>query len=157
LNRERTELVLKEQYRKVGIDLEIKNYHPTLLFASYDDGGLLRRGEYQIALYASLNPPDPSTMEGSYSENFIPPRGQNFSRIRVPELTKLLSRGGRSVDFEERKKIYSEVEKILAEEVPVIPLLWVTQLDVMPERLHNYRPNPTQSSDTWNAAVWWLE
>jgi hypothetical protein len=39
----------------------------------------------------------------------------------------------------------------------VIPLLWVTQLDVMPQALVNYRPNPTQSGDTWNANEWWLK
>ena len=43
---------------------------------------------------------------------------------------------------------------VLAEEAPVIPLLWVTQLDCMPASLENYRPNPTQSGDTWNANEW---
>ena len=157
VNRERTELVLKEQFKKIGVDLEIKNYHPTLLFGGYDEGGFLRRGKYQIALYASLSPPDPSVMEGSYSEKFIPPEGQNFSRIKIPELTRLLSIGSKTTEFNRRVEIYRKVEEILAEEVPVIPLLWVTQIDVMPAKLHNYRPNPTQSSDTWNASEWWME
>ena len=157
LNRERTELVLKEQYKRIGVNLKIKNYHPTVLFASFDDGGILRRGKYDIALYASLNPPDPSTMEGSYSEHFLPPAGQNFTRIKVPELTRLLALGSSTVRLEERKKVYHDVDMILAREVPVIPLLWVTQIDVMPARLHNYKPNPTQSCDSWNANEWWLE
>jgi peptide/nickel transport system substrate-binding protein len=116
----------------------------------------LKRGDFDLALYAFLTPPDPSTKEGSYSSDFIPPKGQNHSRFRNARLTELLAGGSATVGFEERKKIYDEVALILAEELPVIPLLWVTQLDAMPESLENYRPNPTQSGDTWNAADWRL-
>lgn len=156
-NRERTEVVLQEQYRKIGVDLKIRNYHPAVLFASYDEGGILKRGMFDLALYAFLAPPDPSTKEGSYSAAFIPPTGQNFSRISDERLTELLSKGSKTVLFEHRKSIYDEVAEILVREVPIIPLLWVTQLDAMPETMHNYRPNPTQSGDTWNANMWWIE
>ena len=45
---------------------------------------------------------------------------------------------------------------ILVEEMPVIPLFWYTAMDPCTERLQNFRPNPTQSGDTWNAAQWYL-
>ena len=61
------------------------------------------------------------------------------------------------MSFEDRKAVYDRVAEILLEEVPIIPLLWVTQLDAMPTALRNYRPNPTQSGDTWNASRWWLD
>ena len=157
LNRERTEMVLREQYRRIGVDLGIKNYTPGELYASWDEGGVLRRGTYDIALYAVLTPPDPSTKDGTYSEGFIPPKGQNFTRIRNERLSRLLADGGRTVLFADRKRIYDEAAEIVAAEAPVIPLLWVTQLDVMPQALVNYRPNPTQSGDTWNANEWWLK
>ncbi len=153
-SREKTEVVLQKQLAEVGIDLKIRNYHPTVLFASWDEGGILKRGDFELALYAFLTPPDPSTKEGSYSADFIPPRGQNNSRFRNARLTRLLAEGSSTVGFEERKRIYDEVAVILADELPVIPLLWVTQLDAMPATLENYRPNPTQSGDTWNAAMW---
>ena len=156
LNRERTELLLRQQLGRIGIDLRIENHHPSVMFASYDEGGILKRGRFDMALYAFLAPPDPSTKEGSYSERFLPPEGQNYSRIRHGRLTELLALGSRSVGFEERKEIYGEVTVLLTEEVPIVPLLWVTQLDAMPAGLRNYRPNPTQSGDTWNASEWWL-
>ena len=156
LNRERTELLLKQQLERIGIDLEIKNHHPSVMFASFDEGGVLKAGRFDMALYAFLAPPDPSTKEGSYSERFLPPAGQNYSRIRNERLTGLLAEGSRTVEFEKRKELYDEVAVLLAGELPIIPLLWVTQLDAMPKELHNYRPNPTQSGDTWNASEWWL-
>lgn len=156
LDRERSEMVLREEYRSIGVDLAVKNYSPGELYASWDEGGILRRGKYDIALYAALMPPDPSTKEGTYSAAFIPPKGQNFTRIRNERLTRLLGEGSRTVVFADRKRIYDEISRIVADESPAIPLLWVTQLDVMPEALVNYRPNPTQSGDTWNANEWWL-
>jgi peptide/nickel transport system substrate-binding protein len=157
VNRERTEMVLREQYRRIGVDLTVRNYTPGELYASWDEGGVLRRGTYDIALYAVLTPPDPSNKDGTYSEGFIPPKGQNFTRIRNERLSRLLAEGNRTVVFAERKRIYDEAAAIVAAEAPVIPLLWVTQLDVMPQALVNYRPNPTQSGDTWNANEWWLK
>ena len=157
MNRERTEVLLQEQYRRIGVALKIRNFHPTVMFASLDEGGILKNGRFDIALYAFLTPPDPSTKEGSYSARFLPPAGQNYSRIRHERLTELLAEGSRTVGFERRKTIYDEVMKLVAEQAPIVPLLWVTQLDAMPDNLRNYKPNPTQSGDTWNASEWWLE
>lgn len=157
LNRERTELVLRDQYGRIGVELEVRNYHPTVMFASHSENGILKKGSFDLALYAFLTPPDPSNKEGSYSEDFLPPEGQNYSRIRHERLTRLLAEGSSTVAIRQRKRIYDEVARILVEEVPIIPLLWVTQLDVMPSTLRNYKPNPTQSGDTWNAGEWWFE
>ena len=50
LNRERTELVLREQYSKVGIDLNIRNYNGTVLYGTHEDGGILKRGKFDLAM-----------------------------------------------------------------------------------------------------------
>ena len=48
------------------------------------------------------------------------------------------------------------LSEILVEESPVIPLFWYTPLNPCTARLRNFKPNPTQSADTWNAALWYL-
>jgi len=156
-NRERTESVLARQLRDIGIDLRIKNYHPGMMFAGYDDRGILSGGNYDLALYAFMAPPDPSTKETSYSGKFIPPFGQNYSGYSNDTLTSLLSMGSSTVSQAKREELYSEIMEILARELPVIPLLWITQIDAMPVALKDYRPNPTQSGDTWNANEWRLD
>jgi peptide/nickel transport system substrate-binding protein len=156
LNRERTELVLREQYRQIGVDLEIRNYNGTVLYGTYEDGGILKRGKFDIAMYAWLSSPEPATKEALYSAKNIPPRGQNNPRINHRELTQLLAKGSTEVDVTKRVEIYRRVSGILVEEVPVIPLFWYTSIDPCTERLQNYRPNPTQSADTWNAGAWYL-
>jgi peptide/nickel transport system substrate-binding protein len=156
LNRERTELVLRDQYRRVGVDLTVRNYNGTVLYGTYEDGGILKRGKFDIAMYAWLSSPEPATKEALYSSKNIPPHGQNNPRINHRELTELLKRGSTEVDLERRIAIYRRVSEILVEEVPVIPLFWYTSVDPCTDRLRNYRPNPTQSADTWNASTWYL-
>jgi peptide/nickel transport system substrate-binding protein len=156
VNRERTELVLRDHLQAVGIELKIRNYNPTVLYGTYEDGGILKRGKFDIAMYAWLSSPEPATKEALYSSKNIPPAGQNYPRIDHPELTELLRRGSTEIDPQERVEIYHQVAEILVEEVPIVPLFWYTSVDPCNERLRNYRPNPTQSADTWNAAQWYL-
>ena len=155
-NRERTELVLREQYRAIGIDIEIRNYGPTVLYGTYEDGGILKRGEFDIAMYAWLSTPEPSRREALYSATSVPPQGQNHPRFRHEELTRLLEQGSTETDGPKREAIYQRVQEILVDEAPVIPLFWYTAVDPVTERLQNFRPNATQSADTWNASTWYL-
>jgi len=155
-NRERTQMVLRDQYRDVGIELKIKNYNPTVLYGGYEDGGVLKRGKFDIAMYAWLSSPEPATKEALYSMETVPPNGQNHPRIRHEKLTRLLETGATEIDEVRRIRMYYEVSEILVDETPVIPLFWYTTADVCTHRLRNYRPNPTQSADTWNASSWYL-
>lgn len=155
--REKTELVLQAQYREVGVVLEIRNYNATVLYGSYEDGGILKRGKFDLAMYAWLSSPEPASKRSLYGSEGVPPHGQNHPRIRNAMLTALLERGARETDAMERTAIYRAVSDILVQEVPVIPLFWYTTVDVCSNRLQNYRPNPTVSTDTWNAYNWYLE
>ena len=155
-NRERTELVLRDQWRKVGVDLELGNFSPTVLYGTYEDGGILKRGKFDVAMYAWLSSPAPSRREALYASTAIPPYGQNHPRYVNDELTHLLEQGGSEPDTAKRGAIYQRVQEILVDAAPVIPLFWYTAIDPVTTRLHNFRPNATQSADTWNANQWYL-
>ena len=156
-NRMRTELLLRDQYRRIGVDLRIRNYSSTVLFGTFEDDGMLRTGNYELILFAWLSNPDPGDNLAIYSSDAIPPRGQNVTRIRNAELTRLLKAGATETDERRRIEIYRRVSEILVEEAPTIPLFWYTAIDAVTDRLKNFRPNPTQSCDTWNAVEWELE
>jgi peptide/nickel transport system substrate-binding protein len=155
-NRERTELVLRDEYRELGIDLSIENHAPTVLYGTFEDGGVLKRGSFDIAMYAWLSSPAPSRREALYAAGSIPPGGQNHPRFIHEELSALLDEAGTEYDTARREELYRRAQDILVDEVPVIPLFWYTAIDPVTDRLQNFRPNATQSADTWNAAQWYL-
>ena len=97
----------------------------------------------------------PGGPEGVLAEN-PKVKPEDLARIRDDRLTALLEEGAHETDEPHRVKIYHEIADILVDEVPVIPLFWYTAVDACTDRLHNYKPNPTQSADTWNANTWYL-
>lgn len=154
--RELTEQVLQHQLRDVGIELTIANHNATALFAPFADNGILKRGRFQIAMYAWSSTPDPDRFTLYHGSQIPPPEGQNFPRYRDQRLDELLETGRTTVDPARRLEIYREVQRIIATQVPMTPLVWRADLDPMTERLQNYRGNPTQSGDTWNIHEWRL-
>jgi peptide/nickel transport system substrate-binding protein len=148
--RELTQLVLVEQMKQLGIELKIKNYKSSVFFER------LREGRFDLAMYYWTSAPDPSSLDGIYSSNFIPPKGQNHCRFRNERLDRLLDMGTRFVDFNRRKRIYDEVAVILAHEVPSVPLYWRVNLDPFTKRLQNYKPSPAMSGGSWDCNEWWL-
>jgi peptide/nickel transport system substrate-binding protein len=154
--RERVQAVLQQQWRDVGVDLQIRNYNPAVLFGSPEQEGRLRTGRFEIALFGWLQQPEPSGMMQVYGSQFIPPAGQNMARFRNRAADSLLALGAQQVALPLRAHLYRQVESILLREVPVVPLVWLVELDAMPARLRAFRPNPTSAGDTWNVHEWWL-
>jgi ABC-type transport system substrate-binding protein len=89
-----------------------------------------------------------------FAADRTPPRGRNINFLENAELTDLLYRSDRTVDLAERRRLLHEAQKLIAELIPEIPLYNVTRLDVVPDRLQNFKGNPTNSGIFWNAHEW---
>ncbi len=149
--RERVQVVLQQAWRAAGIDLQIHNYSGPEFFE------ILTNGQFQIALFGWQQEPDPAPMDQVYGSHSMPPVGQNFARFRDARLDSLTALGKRQSAPVLRNRIYREVEGILAREVPALPLVWLTENDVVPAELRGFRPSPTSAPDTWNVPAWRLE
>ncbi len=151
-----TEEVLQQQFRDVGIELVIQNHQSTVLFAPFEGNGVLKRGRYQLGMYAWITSPDPNRHNLYHSSRCPPPSGQNHPRYRNARMDELLEAGLREIDPAERKVIYDEVQQLIATDIPMTPLVWRASIDAFDSRLQGYKPNPTQVGDTWNAWEWSL-
>ncbi|HLI96594.1 MAG TPA: peptide ABC transporter substrate-binding protein [Candidatus Baltobacteraceae bacterium] len=67
---------LRQTWKQIGVNITVSHYLNTLLFAQYQDGGILYRGKYDVAYYGwgldaigDLSP--------IYACDQIPPAGQN--------------------------------------------------------------------------------
>lgn len=155
--RELVEQVLQQQLRKIGVELKVENHNATTFFAPHESGGILKRAKFQIALYAWISSPDPERFTQYHSSQVPPPVGQNHTRYRNPRMDELQEQGRREVDPVKRKALYDEIQMILARDVPMTSIIWRADIDPMTKRLKNFKPNPTQVGDTWNAWEWKLE
>ena len=157
VQREQVEEIIQQQLRQIGIEVEIQNHNSTAFFAPFDQDGILKHGHFQMAMYAWITSPDPNKFSLYHGSQIPPPEGQNHTRYRNPKLDALIDEGLRTVAYEKRKPIYDQIQELLATDVPMTPIIWRADVDPMPKRLVNFKPNPTQNGDTWNIGEWKLE
>jgi peptide/nickel transport system substrate-binding protein len=72
----------------------------------------------------------------------MPPNGDNRGRYNNPEVDRLLERGRVSFDETERKRIYSQLQKLLAEDLPCVPLWWWRNVVVKNPSVKGFVPYP---------------
>jgi len=66
-------------------------------------------------------------------------RGMFYSN---PQMDELLERGVRTTDHEERVEIYADVQKIVAEDVPIIPLYEGVLINAVRDDIKGYKLHP---------------
>jgi peptide/nickel transport system substrate-binding protein len=108
---------MQEQMRRIGVDLELQSLERQKLTQDMIDGNFQL---YLNTLVGGNQSPD--IFRFVYASASIPPDGQNRSRYSNPQIDRLLDEALLATRDRQRK-IYSEVQKTLAEDLPQI-YLW---------------------------------
>ncbi|MFI5366447.1 MAG: ABC transporter substrate-binding protein [Candidatus Binatia bacterium] len=137
--RRRIAEVLQEQLAEVGIALDIRNYEWATF---YDD---IRRGDFQTYLLAWVGIEDPDIYYLTCHSSQTPPQGNNRGRFHEESIDQLTEAARRTIDLEERRRLYAEVQKRVGEELPVIPLWWTTNVAAVNRRLQGFELQPNAS------------
>ena len=103
----------------VGISVTVQPTETATLLSDLD------RGHFQITLLQFTEVIEPHVLSWFFASDRIPGPGQeglNRWRISDPVLDAAFERGRRSLAREDRKAAYGEVQRILAAQLPVVPL-----------------------------------
>src|SRR5262249_15216321 len=120
---------LQEQLRKAGIELEL---HPLERQKLNQD---MTEGNFQLYLNILVRGNQSTDIfKFAYSSKSIPPNGQNRSRYNNPQVDKLLEES-QIASQERRKEIFSQIQKILAEDLPQIYLWYPATIVVYGDRV----------------------
>ena len=121
---------LQEQWRKVGVKLEV---HPEEIATLFADLG---KGQFQICYlrWVGANN-DPDVFELVFNSKRIPPDGPNRGRYRNAQVDALTDGIRTEMNRAKRKELCSEVQKIVAEDLPYIPLWYTDVVSVHAKRL----------------------
>jgi ABC-type transport system substrate-binding protein len=108
---------LQEQWRRVGIQLELRPLELATLFSD------VAKGNFQITYqrWVGANT-DPDFFEYAFSSKRFPPDGANRGHYRNARVDTLTDQIRVEMNQEKRKALCSEVQKILAEDLPYLPL-----------------------------------
>ncbi|HTL34171.1 MAG TPA: ABC transporter substrate-binding protein [Kofleriaceae bacterium] len=112
--------IIASQLREAGIDVEIRSFEFSTFFTD------VKKGNYQIATMQSTEITEPDFYMTFFHSTRWPtekdPDGYNRWRYKNPAVDRLVEDGRAELDPERRKAIYNEVQKIIATDLPIIPL-----------------------------------
>jgi peptide/nickel transport system substrate-binding protein len=120
--------VLQQQVREAGIDLQIRSSEFGTFYSDVTRGAF----EMYVLRWIGSNE-DPDIFRYAYGTGSFPPKGGNRGRYSNARVDALLAEAAASSDRVVRKTDYLEVQKILADELPGIPL-WYPNNEVVHTR-----------------------
>jgi peptide/nickel transport system substrate-binding protein len=127
--------VLQQQLRAAGIQL---NLRAAEFGTFYSD---VTRGAFQMyALRWIGSNEDPDIFRYTYGSDAFPPKGANRGRYSNPRVDALLTAAAGETDQQKRRADYVEVQKILAIELPGVPLWYPNNEVVHSRRIDGVRP-----------------
>jgi peptide/nickel transport system substrate-binding protein len=134
--RRRIAEAFKEQLQQVGIELEIRTYEWGTFFSD------IKKGNFHLYALAWVGIQDPDIYYQIFHSSSVPPNGDNRGHYSNAGLDRLLEKGRTTTDITERKHIYGEVQRILAADLPYIPLWWWKNVIVKTSSLEGFVPYP---------------
>ncbi len=143
-----------QQYlHAVGARTTLKAFEITQFVAPVSEGGPVYGGKFQMALYPFTNGDDPDTTDQFACKN-VPPNGYNKSRICDPRIDALLDRARTTYDVQKRQAAYSALERILADQMPLLLLYQGREINAFSTRLRGQ--TTSLSTAFWNVGAWSL-
>lgn len=144
-----SQLLIQSMLREVGIDVEVRNFAGSYLFA---EDGPLYTGRYDLEWSIETNGPDPDN-SGDWNGIFIPPHGANTSWLNDAVVNATSAAAASTFDPARRKLLYQQEEERIRALVPAVFFSWQTDYTAMNADLENYEP-AAFIGDSWNAWQW---
>ncbi len=85
---------------------------------------------------------DPDILFQIFHSSSVPPNGDNRGHYVNAEVDRLLERGRATIEPAERKRIYGEIQRLLADDLPYVPLWWWKNVIVNKPSIKNFTPYP---------------
>ena len=140
--------VLQEQWRRVGVELELRPLELATLYAD------ITRGNFQLYTLRWVGGNnDPDIFEFVFHSRKIPPDGANRGHYRNPRLDALVDQARVEAERERRRQLYSEVQRIVAEDLPYLNLWLSDNVLVHRRRVTQVQLAPTGDYDFLDGIV----
>ncbi len=156
-SRELVEQVLQSQWKRVGIDVRIRNEPARVLFGQT----LRQRRHTGMAMYAWMSSPENVPRTTLHSAHIPSPAnnfaGQNSVGFRNAEMDDLIERIEVELDREKRRALWRRLQEIYVNELPVIPLYFRANTFVLPKWLKGVEPTGHQYPTTLWVENWRAE
>lgn len=148
------EEILQQDFKAVGIQLDIQNYSADTYF-----GTILPQGKFDIGEFENSWTYDADD-SSAFACNQVPSAansfgGGNYARYCNPKLDALFQQELSTTDTAARQQVFNQEHQIYLTDYPFITLYGPTDISVAKNTVHNYLPGPEGAAETVNVWEWW--
>lgn len=152
--RETVQQVIQAQWKKVGVDLRLRNQPARILF-----GETVRQRKYEaMTMYAWSSAPESVPRTTLHSAHIPTPEngwaGQNYTGFRNAEMDGLIEKIEVELDRNKRKVLWHRLQEIYATELPALPLYFRADPFILPLWLDGVEPTGHQYPSTLRVEYW---
>ena len=161
--------LVASQLQPLGIKFTVKGVPAANVFAGWtatpaDTPCNTTHGNFDVVEFAWVGTPDPGSNYFLYHSKFDPDTGdhagQNYIRIKNPDIDKDMDTIVSSVKLDEIKTAMSDFQKSYVDPAQAFPEIalynWTTVMLKSP-KMHNIANNGSASVQTWNIEDWWRD
>ena len=146
--RELVQQVLQSQWREAGIGIRIRNEPARVFFGET----VTKRRFTAMAMFAWLSAPESVPRLTLHSDHITTAEnnwsGQNYTSYRNPEVDELLDAIETELDRDKRRVLWARLQRLYAEDLPVIPLFFRADPFIVPKWLEGIAPTGHQDPTT---------
>ena len=142
---------IQSMLHEIGVELDVKTYLGSLLFATMGQGGILQNGKYDLAVTGWVAGIDPD-QSSIFTCDAQPPNGNNETHYCTPQMDAAEKVAITHFDRTTRERAYADIETQLARDLPQIPIWWPRQIEPINPDFKHFTPNPV--TESWNAYTW---
>lgn len=155
--REMVEQVVQSEWRKIGVDVRIRNQPARVFF-----GQTVTKRQFDgLVMFAWTSSPENVPRSSLHSEEIPSPSngfsGQNFSGYRNPEMDTLIDAIEVELDRQKRKELWHRLQTLYADDLPALPLFFRADAFILPSWLKGVTPTGHQYPSTLWIEDWRAE
>lgn len=133
--------VIQQQLAQVGIKVLLRTYDWGTFY------GDIKAGRFQMFSLSWVGVKMPDIFHYAFHSDAIPPRGANRGRLKNAQIDTLIEQAEQAPTLEKQAKLYRQLQKLLLDELPYVPLWFEDYVLATTQRVEGYRLAPDGNYD----------
>ena len=129
--------VIQQDLKQVGIDLDVRSYEFATLYAD------VLKGNFQLFTLQWVGVSDPDMLRRVFHSKQMPPNGFNRGYYENPEVDRLIDEAMAATSDADRRRLYVDAQRLLAEDAPYISLWYKTNVAVSRTQIEGVKLTPS--------------
>jgi len=130
--RVRLATVIQSQLAEAGIEVDLRSYDWATVY------GDIKAGRFQMYSLAWVGVKTPDIFRYVFHSDSVPPNGANRGRFKNAEVDRLIEQAERETDEGRQADLYRQLQALLLQELPYVPLWYESQIFVRRSDIQGY-------------------